>query len=76
MADHSICVQHLPVPTRSTWLSFTNPKDAPDIPEFRLVDMLTSTTDAKLKSDILSNFKDGKNLRVVVATVAFGIAKM
>ena len=54
-------------------LSFTNPKDAPDIPEFRLVDMFTSITDAKLKSDILSNFKDGKNLMVVVATVAFGM---
>ena len=43
-------------------LSFTNPKDAPDISEFRLVEMF-----------ILLNFKDGKNLRVVVATVAFGM---
>ncbi len=53
--------------------SFTHPEDAPDIPEFRLVDMFTSITEAKLKADILLIFKDGKNLRIVVATVAFGM---
>ena len=35
--------------------------------------MFTSITDTKLKSDILSNFEDGKNSMVVVATVAFGM---
>ncbi len=53
--------------------SFTNPEDAPDVPEFRLVDMFTSITDANLKTNILWNFKENKNLRVVVATVAFGM---
>ena len=52
-------------------LSFTNPKDASDISDFQLVDIFTSITDARLKSDFLLNFEDGKNLRVVVATVAF-----
>ncbi len=53
--------------------SFTNPEDAPDVPEFRLVNMFTSITDANLKTNILLNFKENKNLRVVVATVAFGM---
>ncbi len=50
-----------------------HPEDAPDIPEFRLVDMFTSITEAKLKADILLIYKDGKNLRIVVVTVAFGM---
>ncbi len=35
--------------------------------------MFTSITEAKLKVDILLIFKDGKNLMIVVATVAFGM---
>ncbi len=45
--------------------AFTIPEDAPDIPEFRLVEMFTSVTDSDHKSHILGN------LRIVVATVAF-----
>ena len=53
--------------------AFTNPDDAPDIPEFRLVDMFTSVTDSDHKSQILSLFKSDGNLRIFVATVAFGM---
>ena len=52
---------------------FTVPDDAPDIPEFRLVDMFTSVTGSDHKAQILKLFKDKKTLRVVVATVAFGM---
>ncbi len=45
--------------------AFTIPEDAPDIPEFRLVEMFTSVTNSDHKSHILGN------LRIVVATVAF-----
>ena len=34
-------------------LAFTNPEDAPDIPEFRLVEMFTSVTESDHKSEIL-----------------------
>ncbi len=53
--------------------AFTIPEDAPDIPEFRLVDMFTSVTDSNHKSQILRLFKIDGNLRIVVATVAFGM---
>ncbi len=53
--------------------AFTIPEDAPDIPEFRLVDMFTSVTDSNHKSQILRLFKTDGNLRIVVATIAFGM---
>ena len=34
-------------------LAFTNLEDAPDIPEFRLVEMFTNVTESDHKSDIL-----------------------
>ena len=52
---------------------FTVPSDAPDIPEFRLFDMFTSVTGCEHKTQILKLFKENTNLRVVVATVAFGM---
>ena len=53
--------------------AFTNPDDAPDFPEFRLVDMFTSVTDPAHKSEIIRLFKGDGNLRIVVATMAFGM---
>ena len=55
--------------------AFTNPENAPDLPEFRRVDMFTSVTDPAHKSEIIRLFKDDPygNLRIVVATVAFGM---
>ena len=38
-------------------LGFTEPEDAPDIPQFRLVDMFTSVTDPGRKSEIIQLFK-------------------
>lgn len=52
---------------------FTVSPDAPDLPEFRLVEMFTSITDDDQKSNIFQLFKDNSNLLVVVATVAFGM---
>ena len=53
--------------------AFTNPDDAPDLSEFRLVDMFTSVTDPAHKSEIIRLFKGDGNLRIVVATMAFGM---
>ena len=50
------------------------PVGAPDLAEFRLVDMFTACTHPPVKEKILSNFKNLQgSLRVVVATVAFGM---
>ena len=53
--------------------SFTHPKHAPDVPQFRIVDMFTSVTDPSHKTEILCLFKESSNLRVIVATIAFGM---
>lgn len=52
---------------------FVIPEDAPDIPEFRLVDMFTSLTEHIHKQQILTLFTNESNLRVVIAAVAFGM---
>ena len=52
---------------------FTNPVDAPDLPQYRLVDMYHSCTDPLVKATILQNFSKSSSLRVVIATVAFGM---
>lgn len=53
--------------------SFTQPEDAPDIPQFRPVEMFTSVTDADHKSKIIQLFKGDSTLKVIVATIAFGM---
>lgn len=52
---------------------FVHPSDAPDIPRFRIVDMFTGVTEPDHKSEIIESFKADGHLRVVVATVAFGM---
>lgn len=53
---------------------FTYPSGAPDLAKYRLVDMYTRCTDAKVKESILSSFcASGGNLRIVIATIAFGM---
>ena len=52
---------------------FLEPKDAPNIPKFRLADMFTSLTDQAQKECIIQNFTMQSQLRVVIATVAFGL---
>jgi len=51
----------------------TVPYDAPDIPEFRIIDMFTSVVTSDHKSSIIELFKENTKLRVVVATTAFRV---
>lgn len=53
--------------------SFTEPTDAPDLPQFRLVDMFHSCTDQSVKDIIAPLFCNDSQLRIVIATVAFGM---
>ena len=53
--------------------SFTEPVDAPDLPQFRLVDMYLSCTDKSVKDSISKLFLTESHLRIVIATVAFGM---
>lgn len=53
--------------------TFTQPTDAPDLPQFRLVDMYHSSTDPVIKENISTSFSKKSVLRVVIATVAFGM---
>ena len=52
---------------------FVEPLDAPDLPQFRLVDMYHSSTDPIVKESILKLFCLPSNLRIVISTVAFGM---
>ena len=52
---------------------FTEPTDAPDLIEFRLVDMFTSVTDPSHKDYIIQAFTNESHLRIVIATIAFGM---
>ena len=53
---------------------FTEPCDAPNIADFRLVDMFASCTDEATKRKILALFTKPSQLRIIIATVAFGMA--
>ena len=52
---------------------FTEPKNAPDLTKFRMVEMFLSVTDQKHKDSIISMFTRESHLRIVIATVAFGM---
>ena len=52
---------------------FTYPVDAPDIPQYRMVDMFHSCTDKEIKDHILKFFGKPTCLRIIIATVAFGM---
>ena len=52
---------------------FTNPPGAPDLPQFRMVDMFTSITDKEVKEVIIDKFTSASQLRIVVATITFGL---
>ena len=54
--------------------SFTEPVSAPDLPQYRLVDMYTKCTDVSVKEKIVDHFaQPDSRLRIVIATVAFGM---
>lgn len=53
---------------------FTFPNDAPDLPQFRLVDMYTSCVEKEIKESISASIASAQSpLRVIIATVAFGM---
>lgn len=52
---------------------FTYPPGAPDLPQFRLVDMYMSCTEEVVKDEITRLFCMESSLRVVIATTAFGM---
>ena len=50
------------------------PVGAPDLADFRLIDLFTACTHPLVKEKILKNFRDKAGVRrVVIATVAFGM---
>ena len=52
----------------------TEPIGAPDLVRFRLVDIFSSITEKEVKESILKSFcKPDGNLRVLIATIAFGL---
>ena len=52
---------------------FMEPQDAPDRSGFRLMEMYLKLTDVDVKEDILKSFTRTSPLRIVCATVAFGM---
>ena len=52
---------------------FTEPPGAPDLVQFRLVDMYTHCTHQTVKDKILTQFTSSSPLRLVIATVTFGM---
>ena len=53
---------------------FTVPVGAPHLPKFRLIDMYTACTRQAVKESILTSFCNPQsNLRVITATIAFGM---
>ena len=52
---------------------FTKPCNAPDIAFFRMVDVFTSYTDELTKSKISELLVKSSQLRIAIATVAFGM---
>ena len=52
--------------------NFLYPRDTPDHPEYRMVDMYMSCTDPHVKEIIAHRFKKEDTPRVLIATVGFG----
>ena len=53
--------------------AFTEFTDAPNLPQFRLVEMFTSVTGTAQKDYIVKAFTSESYLRIVIATIAFGM---
>ena len=58
---------------RALQQDFTEPRNSPDLSRFRLVKMFTSCIDDDVKSQIIQSFCSVSPLRIVCATVAFGM---
>ena len=51
----------------------TEPIGAPNVVKYRLLDMFTACTHPSVKDAILAAFTQKSNLRIVIATIAFGL---
>ena len=49
------------------------PQDAPDLSQFRLVNMFHRYTEESVKSNITSSFTKESILRLLICTTAFGL---
>lgn len=58
---------------RSLGRDFTEPPGAPDLARFRVVDMFSHCTHESVKNTIMTQFTTKSPLRIVIATVAFGM---
>lgn len=54
-------------------VEFTEPPGAPELARFRLVDMFSHSTHESVKNEIRAQFTTDSSLRIVIATVAFGM---
>ena len=52
---------------------FVFPSDAPDLPNYRTVDMFTSSTDPEVKEVIIQQFSKKQTPKVLIVTVTFGM---
>ncbi len=52
---------------------FTYPTGAPDLSKFRLVEMFCGCTDLEVKNQIIKSFGSESQLRIVCATISFGL---
>ncbi len=57
----------------SLGVNFTEPPNSHDITSFRLVEIFTSVTDDYIKEQIIDLFTKQSQLRIVIATIAFGM---
>ena len=71
--SYNLCADIYIYLSRGLGQDITEPVDAPNIPKFRLVDMYTGVTDQAHKEIIISLFTKPSQLRVVIATIAFGL---
>ena len=71
--SYNMCADIYIYLSRGLGCELTEPVDAPNIAKFRLVDMFTSVTDQAHKDTTISLFTKPSQLRVVIATVAFGL---
>ena len=53
--------------------NFTEPPNAPDVVRYRMVSMFTHCTHPSVKASVMERFTKPSSLRIVIATVAFGM---
>lgn len=71
--SYNMCADIYIYLSRGLGCEVTDPIDAPNISKFRLLDMFTSVTDQDQKDTIISLFTKRSQLRLVIATISFGL---